>query len=164
MIFVNCLLKCSAFCLSVMPVLLSKVMVMLGVCGGFLCAMPFKVFQSVSVFALWSQLSVRCCFQSASLWFCISSSMFVFFCARSGSLGFCCPVVFRCFIMFLICSGSSLCVWCIFTFGIWCLSAASMALVSIFVEVSAFYGVSVFASVCSIFCVNSCQFALLWFV
>ena len=30
--FVNCLLKCSAFCLSVIAVLFSKVMVMLGVC------------------------------------------------------------------------------------------------------------------------------------
>ena len=29
--FVNCLLKCSAFCLSVVAVLLSKVMVMFGV-------------------------------------------------------------------------------------------------------------------------------------
>ena len=42
--FLNCLLKCSAFCLSVIAVLLSKVMAMLGVCGGFLCARPFKVF------------------------------------------------------------------------------------------------------------------------
>ena len=33
--FVNCLLKCSAFCLSIIAVLLSKVMVMLGVCGVF---------------------------------------------------------------------------------------------------------------------------------
>ena len=30
--FVNCLLKCSAFCLSVIAILLSKVMVMLGIC------------------------------------------------------------------------------------------------------------------------------------
>ena len=43
----NCLLKCSAFCLSVIAVLLSKVMVMFCVCGVFLCARPFKVFQSV---------------------------------------------------------------------------------------------------------------------
>ena len=55
--------------------------------------------------------------------------------------------------MFLMCSGSSFCVWC--------LSAASIALVSIFVAVCAFCGVSVSASVCSISCVNSCQFALL---
>ena len=62
--------------------------------------------------------------------------MLVFCCARSGSLGFCCLVVLRCFIMFLImCSGISLCVWCIFPFGIWCLSAVSMALVNIFVAV-----------------------------
>ena len=64
------------------------------------------------------QLSVMCCFQSACLWFCISLSVFVFCCARSGSLGFCCLVVWRCFIMFLMCSGSCLCVWCIFPFGI----------------------------------------------
>ena len=45
---VNCLLKCSAFCLSVIAVLLSKVMVMLGVCGGFYFIIwPFRVFQSV---------------------------------------------------------------------------------------------------------------------
>ena len=33
--FVNCLLKCSDFCLSVIAVLLLKVMVMFGVCGVF---------------------------------------------------------------------------------------------------------------------------------
>ena len=37
----------SAFCLSVIAVLLSKVMVMFGVCGVFLRARPFNVFQSV---------------------------------------------------------------------------------------------------------------------
>ena len=41
------------------------------------------------------------------------------------------------------------------------MSAPSMALVSIFVAVCAFCGVSMLASVCSISCVNSCQFALL---
>ena len=71
----------------------------------------------------------------ACLWFCISFSMFVFCCAISKPLGFCRLVVLRCFIMFLMCSGSSLCVWCIFPFGIRCLSAANMALVSIFVAV-----------------------------
>ena len=40
--FMDCSLKCSAFCLSLIAVLLSKVMVMLGVCGCFLCARPFK--------------------------------------------------------------------------------------------------------------------------
>ena len=45
--FINCLLKCSAFCLSVIAVLLSKMMVILDVYGGFLCARPFRVFQSV---------------------------------------------------------------------------------------------------------------------
>ena len=108
--FVNCLLKCSAFCLSVIAALLSKVMVMFGVCGGFLCARPFRVFQTVWVFALWSQLSVRCCFRSVCLWFCISLSMFAFCCVRSGSLGFCCLVVLSCFILFLMCStDGSLC-------------------------------------------------------
>ena len=48
------------------------------------------------------------------------------------------------------------CVWCIFPFGMWCLSAASMALLSIFVAVCAFCGASLSASVCSISCVNSC--------
>ena len=56
----NCLLKCSASCLSVIAVLLSKVMVMFGVWGGFLCARPFNVFQSEWVFVLWSKLSVMC--------------------------------------------------------------------------------------------------------
>ena len=60
-VFVNCLLKCSDFYLSVIAVLLLKVMVMFGVCGGFLCARPFIVFQSVRVSVLWSQLlSVMC--------------------------------------------------------------------------------------------------------
>ena len=78
------------------------------------------------MFVLWSQLSVLCCFQIACLWFCISLSMFVFCCARSGFLIFCCLVVFRCFIKFLMCFGHSLCVcvcvcvcvWCIFLFCI----------------------------------------------
>ena len=69
---------------------------MLGVCGVFLCARPFIVFQSVWVFVLWFQLSVMCCFQCACLWFCISLSMLVFCCAISGSLGFCCLVLLRC--------------------------------------------------------------------
>ena len=84
--FVNCLLKCSDFCLSVIAVLLLKVM--FGICGGFLCARPFIVFQSVWVFVLWSQFSVTCCFQSACLWFSISLSILVFCFAISGSLGF----------------------------------------------------------------------------
>ena len=50
--FVNCLLKCLAFYLSFIAILLFKVMVMFGVCGGFLCARPFNVFQSVWVFVL----------------------------------------------------------------------------------------------------------------
>ena len=80
--FVNCLLKCSAFCLSAIAVLLLKVMVMMGVFGSFLCARPFIVFQSVWVFVLWSQLSVMCCFQSACLWFCISLSISVLLCYK----------------------------------------------------------------------------------
>ena len=150
----NCLLKCSAFCLSVVAVLLSKVMVMFGVCGGFLCA----------VFILWSQLLyVMCCFQSACLWFCNSLYMFVFCCARSGSLGFCCLVVLRCFNMSLMCTGSSLCT----QRGVFSLSLYDVCLRRVwrwlvfFVAVCAFCVVSVFASVCSISCVNSCQFALL---
>ena len=115
--FVNCLLKRSDFCLSVIAVLLLKVVVMFGVYGGFLCARPFIFFQSVWVFVLRSQLYVMCFFQSACLWFCISLSMLVFCCAISGSLGFCCLVLLRCFIMSLMCSGSSLCVWCIFPLG-----------------------------------------------
>ena len=80
----------------------------------FLCVGPFIVFQSVWMFVLWSQLSVMCCLQSACLWFGISLFMLVFCCAISGSLRFCCLDLLRCFIMFLMCSGSSLCVWCIF--------------------------------------------------
>ena len=34
--------------------------------------------------------------------------MLVFCCAISGSLGFCCLVLLRCFIISLMCSGSSL--------------------------------------------------------
>ena len=45
--FMNCLLKCSDFCLSGIAVLLLKVMEMFGVCEGFLCARLFKVFQTV---------------------------------------------------------------------------------------------------------------------
>ena len=47
--FANCLLKCSAFCLSVIAVLLSKVMEMFGVCGGILCAKPFSVLHKLCV-------------------------------------------------------------------------------------------------------------------
>ena len=60
-----------------------------------------------------------------------------------------------------MCSGSSFCVWCIFPFGMWCLSAASMSLVSIFVAVFAFCGVSVSASVCFNFL---CEFLPVCFV
>ena len=43
----NCLLKCSAFCLSVIAVLLSKVMVMFGVWGDF-CVLGRLKFSRVS--------------------------------------------------------------------------------------------------------------------
>ena len=45
--FVNSLLKCSTFCLSVIAVFLSKVMVMLGVCGVFFCVLGHLRFSKV---------------------------------------------------------------------------------------------------------------------
>ena len=65
---VNCLLKCSVFCLLVVAFLLLKVMVVLGACLSFLFDRPASVFQSLCDSVLWFQGSVICCFQSSCLW------------------------------------------------------------------------------------------------
>ena len=46
-----------------------------------------------------------------------------FVCLYEGSLAFCALMLFLCFILCLVCSGSSLHVECILPFGMLCLSA-----------------------------------------
>ena len=72
---VNCLLKCCAFCRSVMAMCWSNVMVVF--VGGlvFLFERSEMVFQSLCVSFLWLQSSVRCCFQSSCLCCWISVSI-----------------------------------------------------------------------------------------
>jgi len=60
-----------------------------------------------------------------------------------------------------MCSGSSLCLLCIFPRGMLCLSACSMAFVSILLAVCTLSGVCMFVSVCSISWVKFVQFAFL---
>ena len=52
------------------------------------------------MFVLWSQLPVMCCFQSASLWFSISSSILCF-AVLEGSAVLLCFVVLSCFLCIL---------------------------------------------------------------
>ena len=67
--FVNCLLKFSAFCLSVMAIMLLNVMVVF--VGGFCFLLESLeiVFQSLCESCLWLQTSVMCSFQSSCLCF-----------------------------------------------------------------------------------------------
>ena len=55
MVLMNCLLKCSAFCLLVEAVLFWKVIVVFGVSAGFLFKSPDIVFQILCWSCLWSQ-------------------------------------------------------------------------------------------------------------
>ena len=115
-VLVNCLFSISAFCLLVMAVLLLEFIVLLVmVCVMFLS--PLIVFQSLWVFCLWSQSPSRCFFHSCSLCFCISLSISVFSCGIWGFLGSSLLVLFLLVIRFLMCGGSSFCVFCIFPLG-----------------------------------------------
>ena len=54
---------------------------------------------------------------------CMRDMISQFNCEIKGSLAFCALMVFRCSILCLMCSGSSLHVECILPFGMLCLSA-----------------------------------------
>ena len=161
MVLMNCLLKCSAFCLLVMAVLLLKVIVVFGVSVGFLFRSPDIVFQSLCWSCLWSQLSVRCCFHRSSLCCCICWSISLFFCGRSGCWWFCCLSVFLSCISVRMCSGSILCLGFIFPLGMLCLSAVSIAFVIILLSVCTLFVGCMLSSMFSISCVNSSQRAFL---
>ena len=103
-------------------------MVVFGESLGFLFLRPASVFQSLCELCLWSQSSSRCCFHSDVLCSWMSESMFAFMAGSVGSLWLVCLMVLRCAIRSLMFCGSSLCLLCIFPFGIWCLSALSMML------------------------------------
>ena len=158
--FVNCLLKACAFCLFVVAVWLLNVIVMLLCCLVFLFVSPAMVFHNMCVLFLWSQFCVRCCFHSSCLCCCIMVSMFLLSSWSCGSLGFCCLVVFLCCMRVRMFSGSSFCVLCILPFGMWCLSACRIMLVSMLFAVCTLSGMFMLSSACSISCVNSVQFAL----
>ena len=129
-IFVNCLLNACAFCLLVMAVCVLKVIVVFGVCGGFLLFSPAMVFQSVCEFVLWSQSFSRCCFHMFVLCCCMSLSMLAFMIGICGSRWLVCLVLFLCSMRSLMFCGRSLCLLCIFPLGMWCLSAVRMMFVS----------------------------------
>ena len=84
--FENCLLKCCAFCLSVMAVkLLKEIVVLVGV----FCFLPERlaiVLHSLCVFCLWLQVSVRCSFHSSCLCSWISVSICLLRVEISGCL------------------------------------------------------------------------------
>ena len=125
MFVVNCLLKCCAFCLSVIAILELKVMVLL--CCGFVFVLfsPAMVFHSLCGFVLWSHASCRCSTHNPCLCFCICLSISVLSCFSLLSVWFCCLMLLRCVISCLMCSGSSLCLFLILPCGMLCLSACS---------------------------------------
>ena len=70
-------------------------------------------------------------------------------------------MLLRCVIVFLMCSGSSLCLLRIFPCGMLCLSDCIIRFVSILFVMCGLCDGSVFSSACSISCVNSVQAAFL---
>ena len=95
--FVNCLLKRSSFCLSILLLFCYRKWWWCLAFVEVFWVLGRLMFSKVCVFVLWSQLSVMCCFQSACLWFCIFF-FFFFFSAKSGPLVFfffsCCVAMF----------------------------------------------------------------------
>ena len=73
--FVNWMLKDSAFCLCVRAVPVLNVMVVLAGCGGFLLFSPAIVCHRMFVLVLWSQSFSKCSLQISVLWFCICRSI-----------------------------------------------------------------------------------------
>ena len=84
--FVNCLLNCCAFCLSVMAMCSLKVMVVFVGSFGFLSERLEMVLHSLCESFLWLQTSVRCSLQRSCLCFWISVSICVFSVVMSGCL------------------------------------------------------------------------------
>ena len=137
----NCLLNSCAFCLFVMAVLLSKVIVMLVACLGFLFESAVTVFQSLCVSFLWLQSSVMCCFHMFCLCCCICVSICVFSSVMSGCLWSCCLMVLRCLMSERMFSGRSFWLLRIFPWGMLCLSAVRMMVVRMLLAVWMLSGV-----------------------
>ena len=105
---VNCLLKRFVFCLLVTAILLPKVIEVFGVDLGFLFESSARVFQSLCVLVLWSQLSSRCSCQRFVLCCSICLSISVLRAGSDGSVGLFCLTVFLWEIWFLMFCGRSL--------------------------------------------------------
>ena len=87
---------------------------------GTVCVLLFRafsVFQKVWLLVLWSQLLFMCSFHKEALCCCISVFMSLFSCGSRVSFGSLCLIVLRASMLFLMCSGRSLCVGFIFPFG-----------------------------------------------
>ena len=127
----NCWLKEDAILLGAVAVLPLNVIVLFGCCGGCLFDREFIVFHKMCVFCLWSQCSSSFDFHISDLcceisWFISSLIVLMFL-----SFGFCCLRWSLLRILSLIGSGSSKVVVCSLPFGMWCLSAFSIAFVRI---------------------------------
>ena len=111
LMLVNWLVKLSAFCLGVEDILLPNWIVILGGFGSFLLFSPLMVFQSLSVFCLWSQLSSRCVFHSSVLYVWMSLDICRLIWCSLKSLGSFCLMWSLFLICVLIWSGR-ICLFC----------------------------------------------------
>ena len=136
--FVNCLLKAVAICFEVIWVLLPNLIVLLKSCLGFLFDRFWIVFHNMWVFCLWSKFWLSFSFHRFDLCVSISLSISWFSVGNSFSWGLASRIWFLLVIFSLMYSGRSLALLLIFPFGMWCLSAVSMALVNILLAVCMF--------------------------
>ena len=95
----------------------------------FLLANPCILFQRVCVLYLRSQCVFRCSLYMSVLCVCMRDVISEFNSLIVGSLAFCALMLFLFSILCLICSGRSLHVECILTFGMLCLFAWRMMFV-----------------------------------
>ena len=124
-VFVNCLVKPFAICLTVFVILMLNVMELLIVVGGVPLDIPCMVFQRMCILCLWSQCASRCSFHMFCLCFCMSEVISSFRSLRAGSHVFSLRMLFLCVVLHTMSSDKSLQFLCILSFGMLCLSAIS---------------------------------------
>ena len=118
---VNCLLNAFVICLGVVVVFLLNVMVLFCAWVSFLLSSPCMSFHSVCYV----------CGSIVCLYVLFRCLFFLFLCMW-------------CLIYCMICSGNNLHALCILSFGVWCLSACKIMLMSVVLSVCGLVGVIAF--------------------
>ena len=103
----------------------------------------------------------RCLLHMSDLWVCMRDVISEFNSEIEGSHAFCALMLFLCYFLCFMCSGSSLHVECILPFGMLCLSAWKIIFVKMVFAVCMSGGGRMSEKAASVSVVNCVQFAFL---